>query len=107
MLCFSHLIHLSHAFFGTPVSVRRDNWHDDISPITGTNVRQYEVLMFKHNSFNRNVTGVIELGYGSHKPELTIEFDTENCSYRANLFVRNPRDVGRRRVNPYRTRGSN
>ena len=65
--------------FGTPVSVRRDNWHDDISPITGTNVRQYEVLMFKHNSFNRNVTGVIELGYGSHKPELTIEFDTENC----------------------------
>ena len=83
---FSHLIHLSHAFFGTPVSVRRDNWHDDISPITGTNVRQYEVLMFKHNSFSQNVTGVIELGYGSHKPELTIEFDTENCSYRANLL---------------------
>ena len=40
--------------------------------------------MFKHNSFNRNVTGVIELGYGS-QAELTMNL-TENCSYRANLL---------------------
>ena len=26
------------------------------------------------------------MGYGSHRPELTIELDTDSASYRANIF---------------------
>ena len=83
---FSHLIHAAQYLFGSPTSLQRDNWHDSLKPVKGTNVRQYEMLKFSHSSGDRDIKGIIELGYGSHRPELTIELDTDSASYRANIF---------------------